>query len=428
VPPEEVADHYRDRCLTCHKLDDCRLKEMGAAMPTNVKPDNCVACHMPGRRTQDVVQVVMTDHLITRRIEGDALAELHETPPPQGARAEFYFPARAPPEPERSIDLALSAAGDGDLGAISVLESLLDDAAPAQPRPYLELAEAQLKAGRFDRALRTLAAAPQPPSAAALTNAGVGMAGLGQPQEAASLLERALQINPDLPDAHFNLALTLARLGRDDEALAHYQTALRLRPNHAKAWLNLGNLHARAERYRDAAEAYRQALSIDPGLAAAYRNLGSALRRLDDWPEAMRVWRHGWMRRPEHWPIALDLAMACLTAPDAALRDPAEALRLAEAAAQIAPAVPQPAEVLALALLDNGRHEEALGAAERAAALGSDRATVLLIRALSEHAAGRRDDAQAAWREAAGALAAGPPGNRLQEALRRRAEECLGPP
>jgi tetratricopeptide (TPR) repeat protein len=340
----------------------------------------------------------------------------------------MYWPERAPPEPAASIYRALSAAADGDRRAMFALEALLAEAAPAEPRPYLDLAEAQLRAGRNHAALKTLQSLPPPPGPGGLTNLGVAYASLGRPQEAAAALDQALQLDPDLPEAHFNLGLTLARLDRDEEAQAHYLRAIELRPVHAKAWLNLGNLHSRAERYRDAADAYREALSIDPDLAAAYRNLGAALRRLDDWKEAMRIWRHGCSRCPEHWSIALDLAMAYLTAPDPALRDPPAAIPLAEAAARVAPTAPQPVEVLALALLDVDRSEEAARAGERAAALGSDRATVLLIQALAAHAAGARDEAVAAWRDASAAIAQSTAGSRVREALQHRAEELLGPP
>lgn len=425
VPAEQAAAHYRAACFTCHAADACRTDAHAAA---GVSPDDCVSCHMPRRRTQDVVHVVMTDHLIARRVEGEPLAALAETPPPHGGRPELYWADRAPAEPHASMYRALSGAADGDRGAMAALQAILAEAAPAEARPYLDLAEAQLRSGRAAAAIRTLESLPGPPGAGALTNLGVAYAGVGLPDKAAAMLEQALQLDPDLPDTHFNLGLMLARLGRDGEARASYERAIELRPVHAKAWLNLGNLHARAERYADAIAAYGQALAIDPSLAAAHRNLGSALRRSGDWAEALRAWRHGWSRCPDHWPIALDLAMAQLAAPDAALRDPAAAIALAEAASQVAPNVPQPVEVLAFALLESNRPAEAARAGERAARLGGDRATGLLIAALVAHAEGRGDDAAAAWREAAAASAAGAAESRVREALRARAEERLGPP
>ena len=80
---------------------------------------------MTKRRTQDVVHVVITDHLITRTVNDDPLAALPETTPPQGAGVEYYFPDRAPPEPEGSVYRALSAANDGNIAATELLRTLI---------------------------------------------------------------------------------------------------------------------------------------------------------------------------------------------------------------------------------------------------------------------------------------------------------------
>ena len=57
---------------------------------------DCVSCHMPKRRTEDVVHVVMTDHQIQRRIPArDLLAPLREkTDEEQIYRGEvtLYYP------------------------------------------------------------------------------------------------------------------------------------------------------------------------------------------------------------------------------------------------------------------------------------------------------------------------------------------------
>ena len=41
---------------------------------------------------------------------------------------------------------------------------------------------------------------------------------------------KALTVNPDLPEAHYNLALALDKLGNHGEATAHFKTALNLAP------------------------------------------------------------------------------------------------------------------------------------------------------------------------------------------------------
>ncbi len=49
-------------------------------------------------------------------------------------------------------------------------------------------------------------------------------------QEAKNLFESAIQAAPDLPEAHFNLALTLHKLGDHREATIHFKKASELAP------------------------------------------------------------------------------------------------------------------------------------------------------------------------------------------------------
>lgn len=49
-------------------------------------------------------------------------------------------------------------------------------------------------------------------------------------QEAKSLFESAIQADPDLAEAHFNLALTLHELGEHREATIHFKRASELAP------------------------------------------------------------------------------------------------------------------------------------------------------------------------------------------------------
>jgi hypothetical protein len=67
IPRGEAATlHYNSVCGSCHQIK-------------HTADPNCIGCHMPKRRTQDVVHAVMTDHLIQRRPpSGDPLAQLSE--------------------------------------------------------------------------------------------------------------------------------------------------------------------------------------------------------------------------------------------------------------------------------------------------------------------------------------------------------------
>ena len=129
-------------------------------------------------------------------------------------------------------------------------------------------------------------------------------------EQAAESFERATALNPELADAHNDLAEVLLRLGRTDAAIASCRRALALRPRFAAA---LGNL-ANAERARGALGAaiagYRRVLVLEPGLAEAHRNLGSALLEAGDREAAIVSLQRAIELRPEFSKAVSQLAHA----------------------------------------------------------------------------------------------------------------------
>ena len=59
--------------------------------------------------------------------------------------------------------------------------------------------------------------------AEAHNNLGLVYRSQRQPHEAREVLERALAINPALPQTHYNLALVLEEIGEIERARFHYQ-------------------------------------------------------------------------------------------------------------------------------------------------------------------------------------------------------------
>src|SRR5262249_53364898 len=144
--------HYRAACLTCHAADACRRPEK----PVEVDASDCVSCHMAKRRTQDVIHVVMTDHLIRRRPGGpDLLAPLAETEPVLTG-VQLLDPALGGPLGEvyrGAAVVRMSSAED----AVAYLEKTLEAARPEAIEPWLDLAQGQIRRHRFADAEKTLA-------------------------------------------------------------------------------------------------------------------------------------------------------------------------------------------------------------------------------------------------------------------------------
>lgn len=87
--------------------------------------------------------------------------------------------------------------------------------------------------------------------------------------------ERALELDPDLSDAHRVLGTVRMTEGRLREALRSLERAIELNPNDWAATGNLGTVYGRLGRHDDAARAYRRVAEGDPVLAMPVRtNLG----------------------------------------------------------------------------------------------------------------------------------------------------------
>lgn len=95
----------------------------------------------------------------------------------------------------------------------------------------------------------------------------------------------ALELDPSLVDARFNLGQVLFGLGRTDEARAQFEAALAADPEHAGALNGLGALVLDADP-RAAEDCFRRALALDPTYVDAANNLGVALERQGREPEA----------------------------------------------------------------------------------------------------------------------------------------------
>jgi tetratricopeptide (TPR) repeat protein len=100
--------------------------------------------------------------------------------------------------------------------------------------------------------------------------------------------EKALQIEPDHPDAHINLGRLLHESGAAGAAEEHYRRALASRPNDPTAAFNLGVSLEDLGRRAEALDAYEKALSLDPRNADAHWNAANLCENLGRIAEALR--------------------------------------------------------------------------------------------------------------------------------------------
>lgn len=139
---------------------------------------------------------------------------------------------------------------------------------------------------------------------AAVANLNLGVAYLrdGRLELALERLDRALQQNPRLANAHSTIALVYDRLGEVDEAEGHYRRATQLEPDNPGAANSYAVFLCRNERWNDA-DRYFMRAAQNPRYAtpeAALTNAGICARGSGDGAKAESYFREALGRSPSY--------------------------------------------------------------------------------------------------------------------------------
>ena len=286
----EAAQHYTQVCRQCHGAAFNQLVTAGKHPPSA----DCTGCHMPKRRTDDVVHVVMTDHYIQRRKPGrdlvQPIAERRETDDNQyRGPVVLYYPRELPKTPESELYLALAqVTQNSNLSAgIGELSVAIEKDRPGHIEYYLQLGDALGAAGQADKALPFYeeAVRRQPNSFAALRKLGSGLRSAGQLARSAEILKRALQAAPSDAAAWHELGLDFLSLGSKPDALAAFEKAIELDADMPEAYNSLGGVRLETGDLPRAEAAFLEAIRIQPDYAEAHSNLGNVLSAAGRFPE-----------------------------------------------------------------------------------------------------------------------------------------------
>jgi tetratricopeptide (TPR) repeat protein len=115
----------------------------------------------------------------------------------------------------------------------------------------------------------------------------------GQHQAAVELIERAIQLNPDVPAYHSNLATTYRALGNLAKAAEHGRIAASLQPDNADVHLNLGLVLQQLGELDEAISHFETAIELKPHWSTPYQALGNLLYERGKHFEALAVFREG---------------------------------------------------------------------------------------------------------------------------------------
>lgn len=345
-------------CLTCHDPHDiprgqeavARYTEVCAGCHRNVvhtvalpSTSTCLTCHMPKRRTEDAVHVVMTDHFIRRvQPQRNLLAPIEETHIPGSlTKVTLYYPVKEPVTPQAEISMAEAQLNDN---GIPRLQTLLERYQPNAPEPYLVLADAYEREGNNEEVVRwarlalskrenfrpavvklvpalfalhqdaqattALEAAVEKYSTDDLLLSDLGNAYLRHNEIAlaSSVLARAVRANPDRSESHNLLGVIAVKQGDNTAAEHEFREALRCQPDYAEARDNLGSLLVQENNYAEAAFQFEKAIDEDADFAEAHHHLGRLLVLMDQIPRAVAELREATKQSPNEFQLHEDLA------------------------------------------------------------------------------------------------------------------------
>jgi tetratricopeptide (TPR) repeat protein len=182
-----------------------------------------------------------------------------------------------------------------------------------------------------------------------------------------TLWSRGVQVSPNSSIAHTNRGDALVQFQAPEAALHEYKVALSLNPKDVIAVRHLAKLLLMHGDNLRAAAFYEYAVALDSAFGPLYPDYATALERAGRAGTAIDVLRGRVATVPEDWACTAYLAHLLSTLPDDDLRNGAEAVQLA-LRVNSRPGGPDARSLLLLAtaLAEAGRFEEAVAAAEDA--------------------------------------------------------------
>lgn len=221
------------------------------------------------------------------------------------------------------------------LEAIALFQAALD-IIWNQPKIHHWLGVALQEVGRTEEAAQHFAEAGRleaDPRAAHISRA-MALVGQGRIEQALPEFQAALDYDPNDLEARYDFGLALAKLRRFQEAVPQFELCIQSNPAHFESQNALGlALEMLGQRER-AIEQYQAALRLRPEAREPSVRAAKLLAQTGRASEAAALWRQVLAVDASDYETANNLAWLLATTADPAVRNGAEAVRLAEAACQ----------------------------------------------------------------------------------------------
>jgi tetratricopeptide (TPR) repeat protein len=237
--------------------------------------------------------------------------------------------------------------------------------------------------GQFQQALSV-----KPDDPVALAQVGRLYETAGKPDQAIEQYVACLRSDPRQASAHARLGRLLGQQGRAQEAVAHLLEAIRLVPEEPGPYMDLGCVQMQTGHWQQARASFENALRRAPQSAELHYYLGLALQQQGALAEAISAYRRASALDSNLAFAANNLAWILATAADATLRQPDEAVTLAQRALELSGGQdPAYLDTLAAAYAAAGRFDDAVQTVAQALELARKAGQDKLAQSLTDHLA-----------------------------------------
>lgn len=309
-PSQEVFyQRVNSKCVDCHQNPDelhTSQKALQQLGEQDTSEQNCATCHMPQRRSQDVVHAVMTDHKIGIYPNKDALLAPLTKQEPDLIGIELFDKQLGMGKTEQEIyQLVTLVQTTPSPEYAKNLKARLIQLKYPHLRPYIVLVQAQLAIRRYDDALESLNFMKQKfgdnlriaelfatvhLASGRVEEAEQGFKWLLGMQSDGSSLNGDAQGNAEL---YLNYGLLKYKQKDYKEALSLFQQASDLKANFAIAFMYQALSKAALGDVEGAIELFIQSLNVEPLLDRSYYHLVTLLHNQGRKHEARRYFLLG---------------------------------------------------------------------------------------------------------------------------------------
>jgi tetratricopeptide (TPR) repeat protein len=151
---------------------------------------------------------------------------------------------------------------------------------------YLQTAQRDKSRAAFAR----LFGVPEDSAAAYLVTAQMLMK-KGYEDQAATEVQKAIELDPKIPQAHFLLAEVAIYRGRLEEGITLLNQELALDPNFSMAWYRRGDAYSRQEKWDSAIPDLQRAVWLNPDFSGPFILLGKCYFKKGDYTNAEGILR-----------------------------------------------------------------------------------------------------------------------------------------